>query len=326
MRYLQAFCLSAAIALASVTNVAAQGESDPGFTNIGAMRWGAAAIITEDEYEFQRAHFSVGHTFSQGERDVKYHIPQLEVRLPIMETGYFDVRFPILSASGDLGNKWGAGDLTAAYTHVFKADPETWTLQATGGLMFGMTTANSGDVNRPLPMAYQSGLGSTDAIVGFNATWKEYLSISAGYQQPVFRYNENEYFRSSNINDPVYSNSEYIIGRKLYRNGDVMMRLEGRFATNRIGFSAGPLAMYHLRNDLYEDRTGLWHEIQDSKGFTLSGVGNIFVRFGRYGSFKLDVTGSLPFIKRDVRADGLDRQYTLMPRFTFFFNQRTLLF
>ncbi len=327
MRYLQAFCLGAAVAFASVSHVFAQGDSDPGFTNIGAMRWGSAAIITEDEYEFQRVHFSVGHTFSMGEKDVKLNIPQLEVRLPMMETGYFDVRLPIVSASGSLGNKWGAGDLTVAYTQVFKADPETWTLQATGGVMFGMTTANNIDgASRPLPMSYQSGTGSTDVMVGLNATWKEYLSFAVGYQQPIIRYNENDYYRLSYVNDPIYNNSEYTIARKLYRNGDVMARIEGRFATNRFGFSAGPLALYHVRNDLYEDRMGLWNEIKGSQGFTLSGVGNIFLRFGRYGSFKLDVTGSLPFIERDVRPDGLLRRYTIMPRMTFFFNQRTLLF
>lgn len=327
MRYLQAFCLGAAMTLASVSNAVAQGDSDPGFTQVGAMRWGSGAVITEDEYEFQRAQFSVGHTFSMGEKDVKYHIPQLEVRVPVMETGYIDVRLPIVSASGDLFKKWGMGDLTVAYTHVIKADPYAWTVQGTGGVMFGMTTANGTDnASRPLPMSYQSGLGSTDVMLGFSAQFKEYLNIAVGYQQPIFRYNENDYFRSSYINDPVYNNSDYVISRKLYRNGDVMMRLEGRYATNRIGFSAGPLAIYHLADDLYQDRMGYWNKIDGTQGFTLSGVGNVFLRFGRYGSFKLDVTGSLPFIKRDIRADGLERQYTIMPRFTFFFGQRTLLF
>lgn len=327
MRYLQAFCLSVAVAMSSVYTVSAQGDSDPGFTTIGAMRSGSAAIITEDEYENLKAHFSVGHTFSSGEKDIKLNIPQLEIRLPMMDQGYFDIKAPFYSATGDLAHKWGMGDLTFAYTHMLKADPSQWTVQATGGLMIGMSTANTTDGDtRPLPMAYQSNLGSTDVMVGVNATWREYLSISAGYQQPIFRYNGNDYYRSSYYNDPVYSNSDYTIARHLYRNGDVMMRLEGRFATNRAGVTAGPLAIYHLRNDLYEDRTGLWREISGSQGLTLSGVGNVFIRWGRYGSFKLDVTGTLPFIKRDSRPDGLDRQWTIMPRFTFFFNQNTLLF
>lgn len=327
MRYLQAFCLSVAVAMSSVYTVSAQGESDPGFTTIGAMRSGSAAIVTEDEYEFQRAHFSLGHTFSRGEKDVILNIPQLEVRVPMQDYGYFDVKVPLVSATGQLAHKWGMGDLYFAYTQVLKADPESWTVQATGGLMVGMSVANTTDGGtRPLPMAYQSNLGSTDFLAGVNATWKEYLSISAGYQQAFMRYNGNDYIRSSYYNDPVYSNSDYTIARHLYRFGDAMMRVEGRFATNRAGFSAGPLAIYHVRNDLYEDRTGKWIEINGSQGLTLSGVGNVFYRFGRYGSFKLDVTGTLPFIQRDVRPDGLERQWAIMPRFTFFFNQETLLF
>lgn len=327
MRYLQAFCLSVAVAMSSVYTVSAQGDSDPGFTTIGAMRSGAAAIVTEDEFEFQRAQFSLSHTFSRGEKDIILHTPQLDVMLPVMENGYIHAKLPFTSYTGDLAHKWGVGDLTVAYTQVLKADVESWTIQATAGALFGMTTANVSDGDtRPLPMAYQSSLGSTDAIVGINATWKEYISIAAGYQQPILRYNDNDYFRSSYINDPVYSNSQYTIGRHLYRNGDVMARFEGRFAVNRAGISAGALGIYHLANDLYEDRNGLWREIAGSKGLTLSGVGNVFIRFGRYGSFKLDVTGSIPFVKRDARPDGLERQWTITPRFTFFFNQRTLLF
>jgi len=332
MRYLQAFCLSVAVAVSSAYSVSAQGDSDPGFTTIGAMRSSAAAVVADEEYENQRAHFGLANTFSKGEKDVKYNIPQLELRLPMQDIGYFDVKIPLVSVQGELAHKWGMGDLYFAYTHMLKADPETWTVQATGGLMVGMSTANTTDGStRPLPMAYQSNLGSSDVMVGVNANWKEYLSIAAGYQQPVFRYNGNDYFRSSYINDPVYSNSNYTIGRHLYRNGDVMMRVEGhlstnRQGTNRVGATAGALAIYHVRNDLYEDRTGAWREITGSQGLTLSGVGNIYYRFGRYGSFKLDVTGSVPFVKRDARPDGLERQWTIMPRFTFFFNQSKLLF
>ncbi len=333
MRYLTAFCLSAAVTIAAVSACKAQGESDPGLAQVGAMRTASAIVITEDEYENMRPQISLGHTFSHGEKDVKYNIPELQLRIPMLmpdinKTGYFDVRLPLQNSAGELGSKWGVGDLTVAYTHMFMADPTTWTVQGTGGLLFGMNNANISDgATRPLPMAYQPSRGSSDFMVGINATFKEYFTVAAGYQQPIVRYNDNDYHRSSPINDPIYSNSEYTIGRHLHRYGDAMMRMEGHLITNRVGFTAGGLALYHVRNDVYEDAfNNASYAVKDSHGLTVSLVGNLFVRFGRYGACKFDVTGSLPVVTRAARPDGLERWYTITPRFTLFFNQRKLLF
>jgi hypothetical protein len=318
--------------MAAVSAAKAQGDSDPGLAQIGAMRTASAIVVTEEEYENQRPQFSLGHTFSHGEKDVKYNIPELQLRIPLImqdinKTGYFDVKLPLQNSAGDLGSKWGVGDLTVAYTHMFMADPTTWTIQGTAGILFGMTHANVTDAaTRPLPMSYQPGLGSTDGMVGFNLTFKEYLTVAAGYQQAILRYNDNDYHRSSPLNDPIYSNSDYTVGRHLYRYGDAMLRVEGHFITNRAGVTAGALGLYHVHDDLYEDAYLGWQNVKDSHGLTLSLVGNAFVRFGRYGACKLDVTGSVPVYTRTVRPDGLERWYTLTPRFTFFFNQRKLLF
>ncbi|MBS1772410.1 MAG: hypothetical protein JST82_06105 [Bacteroidetes bacterium] len=327
MRYLTAFCLSAVVSLASVSVVRAQGDSDPGLSMIGAMRTGAAIVVSDENFEHQRPQFSLSHTFARGEKDVKYDNSALDIRVPLEDLGYFDVRVPITVATGQLAHKWGLGDINFAYTHVLKADPMDWTVQATAGIQIGMTTANFSDGStRPLPMSYQSGLGSTDAMAGVNVTWKEYISLAAGYQQAIFRYNENDYYRSSYVNDPIYSNSDYTISRKLYRFGDIMVRAEGHYVTNRAGITMGALGFYHVKDDLYQDRMGLWNKIQGSEGATLNLVGNVFYRFARHGSCKLDVTFAMPVIKRDVRPDGLERQFMITPRFTYYFNQRNLLF
>lgn len=325
MRYLSVLGLSVAICFAS-NRVSAQGDSDPGFSSVGAMRTAAGLAITDEEYENQKVQLSVGTGFAKGEQDVKLVIPQLEMRIPALEMGYFDVRLPMQATTGDLAHIWGLGDLTVTYTH-FIANPEGWSFQFTGGGLFGMGTANQTDgKTRTLPMAYQSSLGSTDVIVGANAMFKQYVTIAAAYQQPVFRYNDNDYIRSTPYNDPLYSNSTYEVGRRLYRNGDVMLRVEGHYGGTRAGISAGPLAIYHLRNDLYMDRQGYYHEIKDSKGFTLNLAGNAFLRFGRYASFKLDVSAGIPVVDRDAIPDGTKRQWLVIPRFTYFFNQRTLLY
>lgn len=329
MRYLSIICLSLAC-ISFNQGVKAQGDSDPGFGGVGALRPTAGLPFDPegDDYEYQRTHISFGDVFAKGERDIRYNNPQLEVRVPLDDIGYFDVKMPIVTATGELTNAWGLGDLIVAYTHRF-ASPyyEDWSFQFTGGALLGMSNANQLDgASRGLPMSYQSGLGSTDVIVGANVKWKDYVTVALGYQQPVFRYNDNDYDRLSGVNDLLYNNTDYQIARKLYRNGDMMLRVEGNYSFKRGGVAFSPVMFFHLRNDLYTDRAGLDREIKGSQGLTVNLTGNAYLRFGRRSEYKLDITGSLPVITRDAVPDGLSRQWYVMPRFSYFFNQRTLRF
>ncbi|RYE25237.1 MAG: hypothetical protein EOP51_04705 [Sphingobacteriales bacterium] len=318
--------LTMAALLGTATTGRAQGDSDPGLSTIGGLRSAPAVMIDDEIFENEKSQISIGHTFAEGERGTKLYVPQLELRLAASDRDYFHVKLPYQAVQGDLGHIGGLGNLTLAYTHVLpNADAVTW--QFTGGLDIGTGSATMVDASsRALPMAYQSSRGSTDVIVGVSMTWKKYLNVSAGYQQAIINYNENNYDRFSVDNDLTYSTANYPLSRKLYRNGDVMMRIEGQYYGNRAGISAGPLAFYHLRNDLYQDINNKYRELDGSQGFTLNVAGSAFVRFGRYGEWKFDVTGAYPLVQRDLAPDGLRREWMVMPRLTFFFNQDILLF
>jgi hypothetical protein len=318
--------LTLAMSLGTAVVSHAQGDSDPGLSTIGAMRTGSAIMIDGEIYENEKSQISVGHTFSEGERGIKLNIPQLELRLAASETDYFHVKLPYYAAKGELATTGGLGNLTVAYTHVLP-NPDAVTWQFTGGVDIGTGSATVVDgSSRALPMAYQASRGTTDVIVGVGMQWKKYLNVSAGYQQPIIQYNENNYNRFSVDNDLAYSTANYPISRKLYRNGDVMMRIEGQYYGNRAGIAAGPLAFYHLRNDLYQDVNNKYRELDGSQGFTLNVAGSAFVRFGRYGEWKFDVTGAYPLVQRDLAPDGLKREWMVMPRLTLLFNQNILLF
>ncbi len=331
MRYLSAIGFSLALTVASSVTVMAQGDSDPGMSTLGAMRNNPTLMIGSEDYENTRAHFGLGHTFAKGERDIVYNIPQVEVRVPLkgwVSDGYFDIKLPIHSSKGELWDAWGIGDLFVSYTHMFQGIQD-WTIQTTLGTRLGLSTGDLNDgQTRSLPMSYQNSLGSTDAIVGLSATWKDYITIAAGYQQPVFRYNENGFQGSDPINDLSYSRDEYLVSSKLHRQGDVMLRLEGHYGGKRAGVSGGGLAFYHLANDLYTDRAGYVREVAGSDGLTVNVMGNAYVRFGRYGSYKIDVTCAVPIVERDAKPDGLGRAWVFMPRLTYFFanNNTAILF
>jgi hypothetical protein len=318
--------------LGAAVSAQAQGDSDPGLSTIGAMRPASALMIGDETYENQLTHFSVGNAFAKGERDVRLIIPQLEVRVPLLDHGYFDVKLPYQVSLGELANISGLGDLMVAFTYMpytQQMEYSNWTWQITGGAKFGLGNANQTDAtnfDRGLPMAYQSTGGSTDVIIGGAISYKEHLTIAAGYQQPIFRYNFNNYYGSDPVNDLVYSNPDNRVSSNLYRNGDVMMRVEGHAGSDRVGISGGPLAFYHLRNDLTTNRNNFTSEIQNSEGFSLNGVANAYIRWGRQANFKLDVTGSYAIVQRDVAPDGTRREWVFMPRFTYFFGQRDLIF
>ncbi|WP_276132749.1 hypothetical protein [Polluticoccus soli] len=325
MKHISTFCLSIAMSLGALS-AGAQGSGDPGLSAIGGLRSGAALAFDEETYENDRVELNLGHTMAKGERDVVINMPHAAVRIPLHEHGYLDTRLPFYATRGELAKIGGIGDLTVAYTHFLPyADGFSW--QFTGGVELGLTNASLTDgKGRGLPMVYQPGQGSTDLILGASGQYKDFVSFAVGYQQPIIRYNGNDYLRSSPINELGYSNADYPLSRQLYRNGDLMLRVEGHLTGTRAGISAGPLVFYHLRNDLYLDINNNYRESFDSKGFTMNLAGSAFYRMGRYGQWKVGVYGAVPIAERDFYPDGTSRQWLIMPNISYFFGQDALLF
>jgi len=326
MKYLSIACLTAAVSLGAFATAKAQGESDPGMGNMGLLRTASNIYIDEDVYENNKTQLNISHTFGKGDRDAIINIPRATLRVHAADFGYFEAQLPIYTVQGDVANVYGLGDLSLSYTHMLP-DVEGFTYQFMGGLKIGMGTAALADgKSRPLPMVYQSNSGTSDFVVGASITWKKYLTLAVGYQQPFVQYNQNQYRGLTVTNEAVYSNKDYPFTRNYYRNGDLMLRLEGQISSKRIGISAGPLVFYHLRNDLYEDINNKFREIDGSEGMTVNLAGNVFYRLGRYGSWKIDVSGGVPVVNRDVLPDGSARQWVITPGITYFFNQENILF
>ncbi len=309
------------------SEIRAQGDSDPGMSTIGALRSGSVQTMGEFLYESEKTQLQISHGMANGERGLVIQNPRLGMRIPLLENGYLDWRLQIQAVYGELADIAGLGDILLAYTYRIPPleSPLTW--QFTGG--FKLPTGNGTQTdgkNRPLPMAYQSSWGTTDLILGINMWVQSFFSLSLGYQQPLIQYNDNLYTGFSVDNEILYSGKDYPLSRRLYRHGDLMARAEGHYSGKRAGFSAGPLLFYHLGDDLYEHVNGRMVALEGSKGFSLNLSGNLFVRFGRYGSWKLDLSGGLPITTRDLHPDGSARSWMLIPGLTYFFHQENILF
>jgi hypothetical protein len=287
----------------------AQGCSDAGFCTAGAMQ------ASGDKDESKLNAVSLGLNIASGEKKTTILIPQLSYVRNLNHHSFLEIKLPYYIASGDLGSYSGIGDPIISYTNKF-AVKEHLQFFFTGGVKIGLGKTNAINANsHPLPMPYQPGLGTTDIILGLRADYKKILSFGAGYQQPLFQYNDNGYLSAQYPDEPkVYS--DFPNSRHLRRKGDVLLRTDVHFDAGKFRITAGPLLIYHLGNDKATDLSGTQFDISGSSGITLNATAGL-----QYVNKKvtLGLVAGAPLISRKSRPDGLTRSWSVTPTFTYKF-------
>jgi hypothetical protein len=289
----------------------AQGCSDAGFCTAGTLH-NSAELDTAMRYQNSLgASVSIG----QGEQKTTIVIPQLEYRHFLGEKALIEVKLPYYIASGNLGSYSGIGDPIITLTRSF-IRKENINLDATAGIRIGTGNANGKDKNKlPLPMPYQQSLGTTDLILVIKADWKDYLSISTGYQQPLAQYNENGY-NAEAFPLEVNGYNNYFNSTNLQRKGDILFRVDAHYQRKQFRISAGPLLICHLGKDKATDLSGKEYAIEGSDGITLNITAGFQYTFGR---FVAGLTGGAPVITRKNRPDGLTRSWIFTPGISYTF-------
>ena len=289
----------------------AQGCSDAGFCTIGAMQASANAANKEN-----RNSIALSYGLGGGEVDAFIMTPQLELTKSVGKNGSLEARLPFYMASGSIGSSSGIGDLIVNYTHSLGSS-KLLSFKGTIGARIGLGNANAIDKGLLLPMPYQGNLGSTDLVLGVSAAWKNKVSASVAYQQPLLQYNENGYLPGAFANtDATYD--DYPPSRMLNRRPDVLLRVDYHFRIKKLGFSAGPLLIYHLGEDEVTLLNGTVARVIGSDGLTLNATASAFYSTAKW---KADIAAGTPFIVRDVRPDGLTRAWVVTPRFTWYWGK-----
>ncbi len=286
-----------------------QGCSDAGFCTAGTMQGGKAVADSSN----RPGSIGLSVTAGAGENGTMIWVPQLEGSIGIGRRGVLEGKLPYSVASGNLGRHAGPGDPIITYSHILAAHPGKLVWTATVGLRIGINNANATDGGRALPMPYQSGLGTTDVIVGLGAKYRHWLSGAIGYQQPVWQYNDNGYLPAilypTNAADTLYFAS-----RRLRRKGDLLARVEVGGHWHRWAASAGPLLICHLGTDNITLADGSSTALQGSAGATLNLSGTLAYTTGR---MKITLIGGSPFIVRTYRPDGLTRSWVITLRYSY---------
>jgi hypothetical protein len=220
------------------------------------------------------------------------------------------VKVPFIFATGNLGNSSGVGDVLVSVIHQLYRKGES----QFGILVAGKIRSNNADFSfggNPLPMAYQTSLGTYDIIFGAQYLWKTW-DFYVAYQHPFGR-NQNEYLHPEGETD---ESRLYFESAQLKRGDDLALRVSKIFTLKKNqSLVPGVMPIYRLQKSeivRFDENVVL----DDSDGLTF----NLFLTYTKKlkNNALINLTGAFPVIDRDYRADGLTRNFVLTFRITQF--------
>lgn len=290
-----------------------QGCSDAGFCTMGTLK-----PQTESDTAYKH---SASLSFSFGIGDEKVKIIQIipELVFGIFKNNSVQIKIPFTSVSGNLGNNSGVGDLSVSITQTIKETQNAkWNFSLGAKIPSGETGAGptTGLFASSFPMPYQTGLGTTDLIVGTSLKYKKW-NYALGFQGILKDENENSF---SHIT--WYGNNDarkYFESSQLRRGNDALVRIEKSFPLKKINLSFGLLNIIHLNPSSIVDSTGTRVEVKGSDGLTVNVTGNMIYEISKRTQFNFSF--GVPAIVRDARPDGLTRKLVLTAGVNFRFGK-----
>ena len=212
-----------------------------------------------------------------------------------------DVKITTLSQSG---NSISVFDLSDLFLNLNYSPTSKFTL--TAGAKIPLADGNKEKNNLPLPMDYQSSLGTFDLIVGAGYTVNKWQFVWA-FQQPLIQ-NENKFLAEQYPSDSPLR--DFQSTNKFERKGDMLLRISYPMSVGKsFTFTPSLLPIYHLGNDKYTDAVGNLNEIVNSEGLTLNANVYFDLAISKASSLQLNV--GTPLVVREARPDGLTRSFII---------------
>jgi hypothetical protein len=288
----------------------AQGCSDAGFCTMGAMKPDqpfnkkVPIKLRALEVSFYRGTTTLTPIVYVANFDMSFNI--------IDNKTFFQIKLPYQAVNGNFGSTGGLGDISYCLTrNVYSSEQFDISFTVGGKLPSNNSNLKDDKFNLPLPMYYQTSLGTYDAIAGISLVSRKWL-FATGIQHP-FNRNGNKFQRSDW--DPVYKNGEgvdyvhkYDNAYNLKRGTDVMLRIERNFRFSRFNFTAGLLPIFRIARDEIEDPPGSGTRVkpEGTTGMALSGIVTAGYSFNVKTGVRLLVGHKIT--QRDVNPDGLTRE------------------
>lgn len=289
-----------------------QGCSDAGFCTAGSLHSDPSNAPANDQPEGMAEYkHSVGlaYTLGMGEQGTLIQGIQAEanVRVGIAQ---FQAKLPFVFASGNLGSHSGIGDLILT-TSLRAFANDAWQVNVNVGLRAGIGgTSALADNGLALPMPYQTGLGTFDAIGGVSVNYKKWL-FATGVQIPVAQNNKNTFYPGlwAGSADSLDA-APYFASAALVRAGDMLLRLDRQFNVGKkISLSASVLSIFHLKKDKITLPGAEEASVPNSSGVTLNLAGGF--HYAPHPHWRINLLAGFPVLVRENRPDGLTRSLAL---------------
>ena len=295
----------------------AQGCSDAGFCTMGAMK---------PDQPFNKKIAlklrSMDLSFYRGTTTLTpiVYVATADLNFDLSQKTSFQLKLPYQAVTGRLANTSGMGDISICLTRNLLST-EKYDLKFSLGGKIPTNQSDKSTNGLPLPMYYQTSLGTYDLISGVSLLTRGWL-FATGIQIPLNQ-NNNQFVWSAwdgNVSEDekVYVD-RYNQAKDLKRGTDVMLRVERNFRFSRLNFSLGLLPIYRIKRDEFtksgkgagSPETRVIHP--DAQGLALSAIFTTGYNFSVRSGIKLLVGHKL--VQRKVNPDGLTRE--LVTSFTY---------
>lgn len=228
------------------------------------------------------------------------------------------IKLPFLWVNGSLGKTAGLGDISLSWTtNIYST--ERYHINATIGTKIATNDSNLDNANQehttdnqdhPLPMYYQTSLGSYDFVAGtafISRKWMFATSIQIAFGENAnnFRYED-----WGNYPDQNYI-QRYDLANNLKRGTDIMFRAERAFHFSKVDIRLGVLPIFRILKDEVlnvDDDSQTFNErikLDKTTGMALTVLLNAAYHFNTNNSLKFLYGYKLT--DREVNPDGLTR-------------------
>lgn len=301
LRYLP-FLFSAILFQLITTSGLSQGCSDAGFCTMGAMKPDQpfnkkiAVRLRTMEISFYRGTTPLTPII---------YVANADLNFSLNSRTSFQIKLPYQMVRGRLAHTSGLGDISLCLTRTL-LNTERFDINFSIGGKIPTNNSSKDTEGLPLPMYYQTGLGTYDLIVGISVVSRKWL-FATGIQHP-FNKNENKFLWEAwkGTSEEPYIGL-YNQANQLKRGTDIMFRVERNWRFSRFNFSLGLLPIYRVNNDEISLVDGTRVEPKGAQGLALSGIFTAGYSFNIKSGIKL--LAGHKIVQRDNNPDGLTREF-----------------
>ena len=284
------------------TSCLSQGCSDAGFCTMGAMKPDQpfnkkiAIRLRTMEVSFYRGTTPLTPIV---------YVANADLNFSLNSRTSFQIKLPYQMVRGRLGHTSGLGDISLCLTRTL-VTTERFDINFSIGGKIPTNNSSKDTEGLPLPMYYQTSLGTYDVIAGISVVSRKWL-FATGIQHP-FNKNENKFLWEAwkGTSDEAYIGL-YNQANELKRGTDIMFRVERNWRFSRLNFSLGLLPIYRINNDEISLANGTRGKPKGAQGLALSGIFTVGYSFNVKSGIKL--LAGHKIVQRDNNPDGLTREF-----------------